>query len=115
MVQNKLRNVGGCTAANPCGKCEGDCNDDNDCRGDLKCFQRDSCVQIPGCYDGSPCDYDFCHDPNDALTEQDITSAISITFTSPTDIGEIRIREKSRGRELTNFKVDIRDSNDGGK
>ena len=115
LVQNKLRNVGGCTAANPCGKCEGDCNDDNDCRGDLKCFQRDSCVQIPGCYDGSPCDYDFCHDPNDALTEQDITSAISITFTSPTDIGEIRIREKSRGRELTNFKVDIRDSNDGGK
>ena len=30
----------GCTDANPCGICEGDCDNDNHCAGNLKCHDR---------------------------------------------------------------------------
>lgn len=34
----------------PCAKCQGDCDSDSDCAGNLKCFQRSSYSQeIPGC------------------------------------------------------------------
>lgn len=40
-----------CNATNPCEMCEGDCNNDSDCEGDLKCFHRlfsDTTI-VPGC------------------------------------------------------------------
>ena len=33
----------------PLGKCHGDCDSDNDCGGDLLCFQRDGTEAVPGC------------------------------------------------------------------
>jgi hypothetical protein len=45
-----------CSASLPCGECEGDCGDDSDCRGSLRCFQRgseNSGQGVPGC-SGSP-------------------------------------------------------------
>jgi len=36
----------------PLGECEGDCDDDNDCAGDLKCFQRSGTEAVPGCASG---------------------------------------------------------------
>merc|ERR1712048_1359414 len=30
----------GCTGGNKCGRCEGDCDSDNDCHHGYKCFQR---------------------------------------------------------------------------
>lgn len=41
-----------CSASLPCGLCEGDCRDDSDCRGSLRCFQRgsgNSGQSVPGC------------------------------------------------------------------
>ena len=41
-----------CSATLPCGLCEGDCRDDSDCRGSLRCFQRgseNSGLAVPGC------------------------------------------------------------------
>lgn len=38
-----------CTEANKCGSCEGDCDTNDDCDGDLICFQRDPGDDIPGC------------------------------------------------------------------
>lgn len=39
----------GCNDA-PCGECEGDCDKDSQCKGNLKCFQRTSSSQtVPGC------------------------------------------------------------------
>ena len=36
-----------------CGLCQGDCDSDSQCEGDLKCFQREaSYVPVPGCSGG---------------------------------------------------------------
>jgi hypothetical protein len=76
-----LQNLGGngCSGywGYPCSKCQGDCDSDSDCVGNLKCFQRSYGEAIPGCTDpggpsgshcsrGSPClsgpgDYDYCY------------------------------------------------------
>jgi len=59
----------GCTVNNPCQACVGDCDEDADCAGLLKCFKRfigDS-MQVPGCAVGGIGDLpggDYCHDPS---------------------------------------------------
>jgi len=42
--------------SNPCGLCEGDCDNDDGCSGDLKCFQRDGNEPVPGCSGGEGSD-----------------------------------------------------------
>lgn len=42
----------------PLGVCEGDCDSDDDCAGNLKCFQRDENEHVPGCLDPYPIDED---------------------------------------------------------
>jgi len=36
----------------PLGECEGDCDNDDDCIGDLKCFHRSRTEAVPGCLSG---------------------------------------------------------------
>jgi hypothetical protein len=67
-------NDGSPTSAFPLQKCQGDCDTDDDCATNLKCFVRkpgDDITKIPGCTtstvtkltnDGT----DYCYDPNDA-------------------------------------------------
>ena len=44
------RGNNGNPAANfPLGECEGDCDSDTDCAGDLLCFQRGGQEDVPGC------------------------------------------------------------------
>ena len=58
-------------------KCEGDCDEDSDCEGDLICFHRDKneFKSVPGCSgadnDGSRTDY--CIDPRDVEDEEVLT------------------------------------------
>ena len=65
----KLNTKGGsaCTASNKCGKCEGDCDSDNDCAAGLKCFQRSNSAElVPGCEAGGSGDVgstDYCYEP----------------------------------------------------
>ena len=40
--------------------CEGDCDDDGDCAGGLKCFQRTGLTPVPGCSGSGKTDYDYC-------------------------------------------------------
>ena len=40
---------GECNFESQCGKCEGDCDNDDDCFGYLECFQRRSTEIVPGC------------------------------------------------------------------
>ncbi|KAL3776756.1 hypothetical protein HJC23_013934 [Cyclotella cryptica] len=54
-----------CGNNNPCGKCEGDCNSDNDCDKNLYCYQRFGYELIPGCAGQGTYQYDYCFDPND--------------------------------------------------
>ena len=73
----------GCSAANPCPKCAGDCDTDDDCTGDLKCFLRDMGSIVPGCatvglkatreeeqdYNLLPGLHDYCYDSDDSINE----------------------------------------------
>lgn len=45
-------------------RCEADCDSDNDCIGNLKCFQRNGYTSIPGCSGSGVNGYDYCYDPN---------------------------------------------------
>ena len=61
------KGVDGCNSS-PCGECEGDCDHDSQCKGDLRCFQRTSSTQtVPGCenigYVKSTGDHDYCYNP----------------------------------------------------
>jgi len=45
-------------------KCEGDCDDDKNCAGKLKCFQRNAKQSVPGCAPGGLGDvsgWDYCY------------------------------------------------------
>ena len=59
----------GCTARRPCTLCEGDCDEDEDCVGDLKCFHRWNALDVvPGCasfgYKGGViANHDYCWSP----------------------------------------------------
>merc|ERR1712068_11925 len=67
-----LQNWGGegCTPDNPCGPCQGDCDNDNDCEGNLKCWFRDSSDSTPsGCLAGGSGDiptHDYCYESEPA-------------------------------------------------
>lgn len=55
-----------CTPQNPCQVGEGDCDSNDDCAGNLECFQRERHETVPG-VDGIaliPGHYDVCYDPN---------------------------------------------------
>ena len=55
----------GCTPANPCTRCQGDCDNDNDCSGALKCKERSGTEAVKGCTSGGAGDvttYDYCYD-----------------------------------------------------
>ena len=71
--EKRLVNKGGTPFVFPFGtrgkrlnECEGDCDVDGDCKGSLKCFQRNGNEKIPGCKKGGSGDkkgYDYCYDP----------------------------------------------------
>ena len=41
-----------CTKKDPCDRCEGDCDEDDQCKGKLKCWQKDEREHVPGCSGG---------------------------------------------------------------
>ena len=44
------KGASGCNMSSTCAICEGDCDEDSDCAGDLVCFQRsDASDMVPGC------------------------------------------------------------------
>jgi len=48
----------------PLAKCQGDCDDDDDCESPLKCFQRGGTQSVPGCTGTGISGKDYCYDPN---------------------------------------------------
>ena len=64
-------NNGSPGSAFPLGKCEGDCDSDDDCQSGLVCFQRDFNDIVPGCSgDVSNNNYDYCIHPSDTASSQ---------------------------------------------
>lgn len=53
-----------CTADDPCGACDGDCDEDDHCAVGLKCFSRPqgSLDFVPGCYGSGIAGMDYCYD-----------------------------------------------------
>ena len=54
-----------CTEADPCERCEGDCNSDDDCVGDLVCFKKGKGEEgdtnvVPGCFGVDMSRTDWC-------------------------------------------------------
>jgi hypothetical protein len=47
----------------PLGLCEGECDRDRDCQGDLICYQRGAGDTVPGCSGAPNSNSDFCVDP----------------------------------------------------
>ena len=46
----RLKSLGRDACDGGCNACEGDCDFDSDCAGNLKCYQRDSLMSsVPGC------------------------------------------------------------------
>jgi hypothetical protein len=52
------------------GRCQGDCDDDEDCEGSLMCFQRSGDKHVPGCKGPGEPDYDYCVNLNDLKARQ---------------------------------------------
>ena len=49
---------------NPCNRCEGNCADDDDCAGNLKCWKREhSHSTVPGCDTGGEAKKNYCYEP----------------------------------------------------
>eukprot|EP00492_Amphilonche_elongata_P001588 TRINITY_DN19_c0_g1_i5.p1 TRINITY_DN19_c0_g1~~TRINITY_DN19_c0_g1_i5.p1 ORF type:complete len:931 (+),score=175.89 TRINITY_DN19_c0_g1_i5:289-2793(+) len=70
----------GCTAENPCGECEGDCDSDADCDAGLRCFKRDNDESIPGCAAGGEGDkhgHDYCYFADPLENEQTYVDDLS--------------------------------------
>jgi hypothetical protein len=44
-------------------ECEGDCDDDSECGGDLICFERSSGDEVPGCAGSAFESKDYCIRP----------------------------------------------------
>uniref|UniRef100_A0A7S4N0E7 Uncharacterized protein n=1 Tax=Odontella aurita TaxID=265563 RepID=A0A7S4N0E7_9STRA len=66
---NQLIHKGECTRSScpeppfPLGECEGNCDDDSECAGELKCIQRDETEGVPGCYGLGVYAKGYCYDP----------------------------------------------------
>ena len=57
-----------CSPSNFCSACQGDCDYDHDCAGDLKCYQRigEGNDYVTGCSPSAIwADVDYCYDPTD--------------------------------------------------
>ena len=62
-VRFKDYTMDGCGTA-ACGQCEGDCDRDTDCRGNLICFQRTGDENVAGCWGTALDGWDYCYDPS---------------------------------------------------
>lgn len=65
----RIQKIGQCSPSKKCNVCEGDCDSDNDCKGDFVCFKRrkNSFKKVPGCRGGKSdkSGTDYCVDPDD--------------------------------------------------
>jgi len=61
-VTRRLRDFGSTPAAKyyPLGRCQGDCDNDDDCQGGMKCHQRNRGDEVPGCVGNLSSNSDFC-------------------------------------------------------
>jgi len=60
-----------CSSSNRCDTCEGDCDADNHCQGELKCFKRSNHESVPGCSGGDDrSGEDYCYGSKDGSSSR---------------------------------------------
>lgn len=64
-LDRPLKKVNSNPGAKSLQKCQGDCGSDNDCAGNLICYQASSRGSVPGCA-GTSDGTDYCVDPNES-------------------------------------------------
>ncbi|EEC45889.1 predicted protein, partial [Phaeodactylum tricornutum CCAP 1055/1] len=75
-------------ASAPPSVCEGDCDQDSDCAGDLRCFQRSNGhLVVPGCAGGAAdvSHFDYCYDPTYGPTLVSVQLALSTVSSARAD------------------------------
>ena len=76
--------------------CQGDCDDDLDCAGDLKCFKRSNGEDVPGCIGNTEANAglgtDYCYDNSPVVTPNPTNSPDT---SSPTKLGKTSSPSKS--------------------
>ena len=65
-------------------RCEGDCDSDADCQGDLVCYQSDVVESVPGCDGLTEAGIDYCYAPPITATDPTTTTTATETTTSTT-------------------------------
>ena len=60
----------------PLQMCEGDCDDDNDCAGDLICFQRNGGMDVPGCQGSDDSTIDYCTSPQFSINAPSVLAHV---------------------------------------
>jgi hypothetical protein len=79
---------GDCTAANPCGTCQGDCDANRQCAPGLTCFQRSELQPVPGCIGLGRYGKDYCYQHGtDVVPTPSPTPAPVVPTPAPTDVG----------------------------
>jgi len=73
-----------CSIDSPCGRCEGDCDTNEDCQGDLQCFERTGIEPVPGCEGNGKGGQDYCFDP-DTLSDQNQQEVSSLSIEQQVD------------------------------
>jgi V8-like Glu-specific endopeptidase len=76
-IEDTNNNVLHGNAVNPTyqlGLCEGDCDSDANCSGNLKCFQRNGLTPVPGCTGIGRTDWDYCVDPSNDVLHGDVVN-----------------------------------------
>mmetsp|Transcript_24525 Transcript_24525/g.70698 ORF Transcript_24525/g.70698 Transcript_24525/m.70698 type:complete len:463 (+) Transcript_24525:212-1600(+) len=66
-----------------CGKCQGDCDSDSQCKLGLKCFFRGDSRAVPGCMGEGIRGKDYCYDPTFVATSQRDPSPTNPPPTNP--------------------------------
>ena len=61
-----------------CTVCEGDCDDDNDCGGTMKCFQRENLELVPGCSGVGKRGWDYCYIPSKVFVRDDTIDGVVV-------------------------------------
>eukprot|EP00562_Extubocellulus_spinifer_P025987 CAMPEP_0178673474 /NCGR_PEP_ID=MMETSP0698-20121128/34324_1 /TAXON_ID=265572 /ORGANISM="Extubocellulus spinifer, Strain CCMP396" /LENGTH=425 /DNA_ID=CAMNT_0020317493 /DNA_START=14 /DNA_END=1288 /DNA_ORIENTATION=- len=96
----------GCDDDYPCDKCTGDCDDNSNCMGNLKCFQRSGRQDVPGCSGDGVSGDDYCYDPADDDDDDNDDDE------EGGDVGNNNERRTQKKRTFLNDNSDIVDDDD---
>jgi hypothetical protein len=84
--------------------CEGDCDNDSDCAGALKCFQRDGLTPVPGCSGSGISNYDYCMAVTTGTKEMVAVRVIASDATTTSSESEISDAWFGTSGDAVNFK-----------